>query len=158
MDVPEFFLFFFPPEFIGFHVFHRNRFLLSIIPQPSSNSRNVVPSLVLVSIYSFCFSLPLSFSLFVRSRKRKREKRERRKIRTRLNDSIGERSGRQEATGLLLSLLTKWSNERSRMVIWTLSGFNWTRNDFRTSSFSPRRENDNYHHPPPPLVAASPLI
>lgn len=76
MDVPEFFLFFFfSPEFIGFHVFHRNRFLLSIIPQPSSNSRNVVPSLVLVSIYSFCFSLPLSFSLFVRSREReKREK------------------------------------------------------------------------------------
>lgn len=47
MDAPEFFFsfFFFYPEFIGFRVFHRNRFLLSIIPQPSSNSRNVVPSL-----------------------------------------------------------------------------------------------------------------
>lgn len=112
--------------------FPSNSFLLSIIPQRAALPM-FIPPRAFVSI--------LFFAAFHRANDKKKKRKKQGECKLGLNESIKEWCARQEATRLLLPLLTKWSNESSGKVIWTLSGFNWTRNDFRTSLFSPRREN-----------------
>lgn len=107
MDVPEFFFFFFFPRNLSDFTFS----IEIVFCFPLFHNHPPIHETLFHHWYSLVFilfvSLSLSLFLSLFDREREREKRERRKIRTRLNDSIGERSGRQEATGLLLSLLTK---------------------------------------------------